>query len=127
MKRNVFTEENNKIALSLNDDKRMQSIDSIETYLHGMSEDIIWKQEKISNVSIIIRISIIRNYKNVYFDYITKEDIKGHNSKWAEIPDHPYEILIIRGSGSGKTNALHYLINYEPDIDKIYLHAKDPY
>ena len=67
VKRNVFTEENNKIALSLNDDKRMQSIDSIETYLHGMSEDIIWKQEKISNVSIIIRISIMRNYKNVYF------------------------------------------------------------
>ena len=27
---NVFSEEINKIALSLNDDKRMQSIDSIE-------------------------------------------------------------------------------------------------
>ena len=61
------------------------------------------------------------------FDYITKEDIKGHNSKWAEIPDHPYQILIIGGSGSGKTNALLYLIDHEPDIDKIYLHAKDPY
>ena len=31
-KHNVFIEEINKIALSLNDDKRMQSIDSIETY-----------------------------------------------------------------------------------------------
>ena len=31
-KHNVFTEEINKIALSSNDDKRMQSIDSIETY-----------------------------------------------------------------------------------------------
>ena len=29
---NVFSEEINKIALSSNDDKRMQSIDSIETY-----------------------------------------------------------------------------------------------
>ena len=29
---NVFTEEINKIALSSNDDKKMQSIDSIETY-----------------------------------------------------------------------------------------------
>ena len=67
MKHNVFTEETNKIALSSNDDKRMQSIDSIETYPHGMSKDIIWKQGKISNVSIIIRISIMRNYKNVYF------------------------------------------------------------
>ena len=31
---NVFTEEINKIALSSNDDKRMQSIDSIETYAY---------------------------------------------------------------------------------------------
>ena len=34
-KHNVFTEEINKIALSSNDDKRIQSIDSIETYAHG--------------------------------------------------------------------------------------------
>ena len=40
---------------------------------------------------------------------------------------HPYRILIIRGSGSGKTNALFNLINNQPDIDKIYLYAKDPY
>ena len=32
---NVFTEEINTIALSSNDDKRMQSIHSIETYAHG--------------------------------------------------------------------------------------------
>ena len=47
--------------------------------------------------------------------------------KWLYIPDHPYRILIIGGSGSGKTNALLNLINYQPDIDKIYLLAKDPY
>ena len=35
-KHNVFTEEINKIALSSNDDKRIQSIDSIETYAHGI-------------------------------------------------------------------------------------------
>ena len=40
---------------------------------------------------------------------------------------HPYRILIIGGSGSGKTNALLNLINNQPDIDKIYLYAKDPY
>ena len=50
-----------------------------------------------------------------------------HNSKWPYIPDHPYRILIIGGSGSGKTNALLNLINNQPDIDKIYLYAKDPY
>ena len=35
--------------------------------------------------------------------------------------------LIIGGSGSGKTNALLNLIHNQPDIDKIYLYAKDPY
>ena len=34
---------------------------------------------------------------------------------------------IIGGSGSGKTNALLNVINNRPDIDKIYLYAKDPY
>ena len=38
---NVFTEVINKIALSSNDDKRMQSIDSIETYAYGTSKDLI--------------------------------------------------------------------------------------
>ena len=61
------------------------------------------------------------------FGYITKEDIKEHNPNWLETPDHPYRILIIEGPGSGKTNALLNLINHEPDIDKIYLYAKDPY
>ena len=41
------------------------------------------------------------------------------------IPDHPYRILIIGGSGSGKTNTLLNLINEQKDIDKIYLYAKD--
>ena len=37
------------------------------------------------------------------------------------------QILIIGGSGSGKTNTLLNLIENQPDIDKIYLYAKDPY
>ena len=37
--RHVFTKEINKIVLSSNDDKRMQSIDSIETYAYGTSKD----------------------------------------------------------------------------------------
>ena len=36
-------------------------------------------------------------------------------------------ILIVGGSGSGKTNALLNLINHQPNINKIYLYAKDPY
>ena len=62
------------------------------------------------------------------FHYVKKEDIiKKHNPNWPKIPDHPYRVLIIWGYGSGKTNALLNLINHEPDIDKIYLYAKDPY
>ena len=49
------------------------------------------------------------------------------NSKWPHIPDHPYRILIVGGSGSGETNALLNLINNQPHIDKIYLCEKDPY
>ena len=36
-------------------------------------------------------------------------------------------MVIIGGSGSGKTNALLSLINNQLDIDKIYLYPKDPY
>ena len=43
----VFTLENDKIALSLIDDERMQSIDSIETYAYGSSKDLLSKKEEI--------------------------------------------------------------------------------
>ena len=66
-------------------------------------------------------------YKMINFDDHTNENIIEHNSKCPYIPDHPNRILIIGGSGSGKTNALLNLINNQPDIDKIYLYAKDPY
>ena len=49
---NVFTEEISKIALTSNDDYRMQSIDSIE---------VICKKDKIK------RNNIIKPYKNVQF------------------------------------------------------------
>ena len=39
--------------------------------------------------------------------------------------DHPYRIIIIGGSGSGKTSALINLRNEQKDIDKIYLYARD--
>ena len=63
----------------------------------------------------------------INFDDIVNENKTVHNKNWPYIPDHPYKILIIQGSGSGKTNALLNLIGNQPDIDKIYLYAKDPY
>ena len=56
---------------------------------------------------------------------ITNENNKEHNEKCPFFPDHPYRILIIGASGSGKTNALLNLIKEQDDIDKICLCAKD--
>ena len=58
-------------------------------------------------------------------DDIRNGNNKEHNKKWSYIPEHPYRILITRGSGSGKTNALLNLISQQDDIDKIQLYAKD--
>ena len=63
----------------------------------------------------------------INFDDYANENITEHNQKWSYILDHPYRILIIGGSGSGKTHALLNLINSLLDIDKIDLYAKDPY
>ena len=61
------------------------------------------------------------------FDDYTNENKIRQSSNWPYIPDHPYRILIIGGSGSGKTSALLSLINNQSDIDKIYLYAKNSY
>ena len=55
---NVFTEKINKIALSSNDNKRMQSPDSIDTYAYGTSKDLVSEKEEIKCKNIIQR------YKN---------------------------------------------------------------
>ena len=62
----------------------------------------------------------------INFD-VLKEKTKEHNPNQPQIPDHPYRILMIGGSGSRKTNSLFNLISQLADIDKIYLHAKDLY
>ena len=61
----------------------------------------------------------------INLDSITNKNKKKRNKKWPYIPDHYYRVLIMGGSGSGKTCALFNLINEQNDIDKIYLHARD--
>ena len=58
----------------------------------------------------------------INFDEYTNEKKRKHNPNWPYIPDHPQRILIIGGSGSGKTNTLLNLINNKLDIDKVYLY-----
>ena len=54
----------------------------------------------------------------INLDSITNKNNKKHNEKWPYIPDHPYRILIIGGSGSGKANALLDLIKEQNNINK---------
>ena len=61
----------------------------------------------------------------INLDSIINKNNKKHNEKWPYILDHPYKVLIIGGSGSGKKNTLLNLINEQHDMDKIYLYARD--
>ena len=60
-----------------------------------------------------------------FVDYANENKTK-HNLNWPYIPGLLYRLLI-GSSESGKTNALLNLINNQPDIDKMYLYAKDLY
>ena len=53
-----------------------------------------------------------------HLDDITDKNNKEQNEKWPCIPDHPYRILIIGGSGSGKTNPLLNLIKNKMILTK---------
>ena len=52
---NAFTEEINKITLSSNDDKRIQSIDSIEKYAYVISKDLVSDKQEVKCNNIIKR------------------------------------------------------------------------
>ena len=56
----------------------------------------------------------------INFDGYTNGNKAEHDLKWLYIPDHPFRILIIGGSGSGKTNALLNLIYNQILIKYIY-------
>ena len=62
----------------------------------------------------------------INFDDYVNENKTEHNNNWPYILDHPYKILIIGGSGSGKTNVLLNLIENQLDFGKTYLYANSP-
>ena len=61
----------------------------------------------------------------INIDNYVNENKTERNEKLPYIPDHPYRIIIVGGSGLGKTNELISLINEQNDIDKIYLYVRD--
>ena len=63
----------------------------------------------------------------INFDNYVNENKNKHNKNWPYIPDHPYRILIIGGSGSGKNKFIIKFMKNQPDIDEKYLYVKDPY
>ena len=54
----------------------------------------------------IICISFLQQTKNFILDDFTNENNEDHNKKWSYVPYQLCRMLIIGGSGSGKTNAL---------------------
>ena len=65
--------------------------------------------------------------KIINFGDAAKENLKEQNPDCSEIPDLPHRIFKTGGSGLRKTNSLFNLISQQPDIDKTYFYAKDPY
>ena len=55
----------------------------------------------------------------INFDDCANENKTEHNKNWPYIPDKPYRIVIVGGSGSGKTNVLLNLIEKQLDIDNV--------
>ena len=49
----------------------------------------------------------------INFDDTVNENKTVHNKNWPCIPDHPYRIFIIGGSGSGKNKCI-IKLNREP-------------
>ena len=66
---------------------------------------------------------------NVFTEKIIKiaANLDKNYPNWLQFPDLPYRLLVIEGSGSGKTNSLFNLTSPQPDIDEINLYGNDPY
>ena len=126
----MIEKENNKRSRFFVKDIKNEKFESITPFIKEIVDIkgkrfILWK--------IIIKIntclkntSCSQRIKMINFDNYVNENKTKHNKNWPYIPDHPYRILIIGGSGSEKTNLLLNLIENQTDIHKkkIFLHKR---
>ena len=70
----------------------------IKDYKHLMRLKHIHREQQMNAKSNQIK----SKYKMINFNDYANENKTEHNSNWPYTPDHPYRILIIGGSGSGK-------------------------
>ena len=61
----------------------------------------------------------------INFDDVARGNIIEENVNQPQIPNHPYRIQIIGGSGSTETNTLITFIKHQPGFEKRYLYAQD--
>ena len=54
----VYTEEVNKIALSSNDDKRIQTFDKVTTYPYGTNTFMVCENEMLPKINLVIETKI---------------------------------------------------------------------
>ena len=135
-----------KTKLKFKDDKNCLEAAPIEIKINHLEKNKTYvdslKEFKKTNKLILKKQQRFRSQRcNAFTEEINKialnsnhgkriksiDSIETYNPNWPESLDHPYRIVIFGGSGSRKANALLNLINHEPDIDKLYLYAKDPF
>ena len=81
-------------------------------------KDLFFEKLQWSSVTTI-------NIKMISFDDPVDANKTEHNKNWSYIPDHPYKILM--RFSIGKNKCIIEFNENQPEIDKIYLYAKDPY
>ena len=82
--------------------------------------EVIWNSlPHADDIWLSLKLPLLYITKMFNLDDIINENNKELNNKWPYITNHPYRMLAIGSSGSGKTNAFPNLIKEQDDIDKI--------